>query len=424
MWLPEERDGNHLCGVPILDRYIRQGSREAERRAETRDPSTALVMQGPGGPLNTPTDVIVVGGGAIGMSIAWRTAERGASVTIVDPADGKQASLVAAGMLAPVTEVHYGEEPLLRLNLASADLYPSWIAHLEEVTGCSAGYVQTGTVLVARDGDDRAALDHLLDFQRSLDLDVERLNSRQLRELEPGCASSVRGGVLVKGDHQVDPAALNAALGIACERVGVTTIRAEVKSVDIEGGAVTGVTLAGGDRISAGKVVVAAGAASGEVGGLPAGMFPVRPVKGQLVELSPGTDPCPIHHNVRGLDVYLVPRSDGRVLVGATMEERGWDAEPTAGAVHDLLRYAYELVPGITEMTFKDVHVGFRPGTPDNAPLLGPTSIEGLVAATGHFRNGMLLTPVTADSIAEMLISDELPEAIAPFSPQRFGANA
>ncbi|MFP5299309.1 MAG: glycine oxidase ThiO [Actinomycetota bacterium] len=370
--------------------------------------------------MSTAPDAIVVGGGAIGLSIAWRTARMGASVTVIDPNRADAASSVAAGMLAPVTEVHYGEEPLLQLNLRSAKMYPRWIAELEQEAGTEAGYNPCGTISVARDADDRAALDHLLEFQRSLGLEVERLSATQVKDLEPACTS--RGGVLVQADHQIDPIRLTEALRKACDAVGVRRIEAVVEEVTIDDGAVTNVVLDDGESVGTSTVVVAAGAAASEIKGLPDGLFPVRPVKGQIVELSPGPEPCPITRNVRGLDVYLVPRPDGRLLIGATMEERGWDPSPTAGAVHDLLRYAYELVPGITEMTFTGVRVGFRPGTPDNAPILGATPIAGLIAATGHFRNGILLAPVTADAIADLIVRDELWPAIEAFSADRFGS--
>jgi glycine oxidase len=167
-------------------------------------------------------------------------------------------------------------------------------------------------------------------------------------------------------------------------------------------------------------VVIAAGAWSGALTGVPEGRLPVRPVKGQLLHLKSHHEPCPISRIVRGLDVYLVPRGDGRLVIGATVEERAWDDTVTAGAVHDLLRYAYELVPGVTEMSFLGPRAGFRPGTPDNAPLLGATDVPGLIAATGHFRNGILLTPVTAEAIAHLLATGETRDEIGPFTPMRF----
>lgn len=323
-------------------------------------------------------------------------------------------------MLAPVTEAHYGEEALLRLNLASVDLYPAFVRDLENETGRDVGYRACGTVMVARDQDDNAALSELFSFQHRLGLEVRRLRSRELRETEPALSPSVRGGIEVRGDHQVDNRALLEALISACCSRGVDLVSASVTEVLQTEGGVDGVLVAGGTRIPADAVVVAAGAGSGSIPGVPP--LPVRPVKGQLLHLR-STDGIPLlRHNVRGLDVYMVARPDGRLVVGATVEERGFDPAPTAGAVHDLLRFAYELVPGITELELVEISVGHRPGTPDNAPLLGMTSVPGVIVATGHYRNGVLLLPVTADAIARLVLSGEVPETIAPFSIARFEA--
>jgi glycine oxidase len=364
-------------------------------------------------------DVVVAGAGAIGLAIAWRSAERGASVTVVDPSPGSGASSVAAGMLAPVTEFHHGEQKLLRLNLNSAEMFPAWISQLEAAAEMDTGYRRCGTVMAARDADDIAALRETFAVQQRLGATSSLLRSAELRSIEPALGPHTRGGIEVPNDHQVEPAALTAALLVACERLGVSFMHAEVQEVKIEGGVTTGITTSDGKTIFGKVVVIAAGARSGEISGLPPGVVNVRPVKGQLVELLPGDEPVRLSHNVRGLDVYLVPRSDGRVVVGATVEEKGWDPHPTAGAAHDLLRYAYELVPGITEMRFGSMRVGFRPGTPDNAPLLGPTDVDGLVLATGHFRNGVLLTPITADRISAFLDTGTLSDDISPFLPGR-----
>lgn len=376
--------------------------------------------------MKDPRDVVLIGGGAIGLAVAWkmRSTASDVSVTVVDPDPGSGASGVAAGMLAPVTEVHYGEEALLSLNLASASMYESWVGELEDFTGLPTGYRRSETLVAARDLDDNIALDHLFDFQRSLGLDVQRVRGRECRKLEPGLAPNVRGGILVRGDHQVNPSALVAALKEACVRSGVVFDARSAAAVLSDHDRATGVRLSDGSDIPAGKIIVAAGARSASLDGVPPGTIPVRPVKGQLLHLEALDQPLPITRNVRGLDVYLVPRSDGTLVVGATMEERGWDAAPTAGAVHDLLRFAYELVPGMTECRFVGTRVGFRPGTPDNAPLLGETGVDGLIAATGHYRNGILLVPVTGNSIAELVVNGSAPESILPFSPQRFAGAA
>jgi glycine oxidase len=362
----------------------------------------------------------VVGGGVIGLGIAWRAAMAGLRVTVVDQAPGRGASWAAAGMLAPVTEVHYGERPLLGLNLAAAARWPGFAAEVEEAAGRSVGYRPAGTLAVARDADDNAALEDLYRFQLRCGLDVQRLRSRECRQLEPGLAPSIRGGVLAPGDHQVDNRALVEALLVACQRAGVRFVAGRVAELAVTGDRVTGVVL-GGERLAAGAVVLAAGCWSGGLGGLAAeALVPVRPVKGQLLYLGGPADQPLCQRNVRGLEVYVVPRGDGRVVVGATVEEQGFDTRVTAGAVHDLLRAALELLPDVAELELLETVVGLRPGSPDNAPLLGPAGPEGLVVATGHYRNGILLTPVTADAIAELLASGRVPELIAPFAPGRF----
>jgi glycine oxidase len=379
------------------------------------------------------TDVVVVGGGVIGLAIAWRAAGAGMTVTVVDETPGQGASWAAAGMLAPVTEVHYGERPLLGLNLAAADRWPAFAAEVEEASGQPVGYRPGGTLAVARDADDNAALEDLYQFQLRCGLRVERLRSRECRQLEPGLAPSIRGGVLAAGDHQVDNRALVQALLIACRRAGVQLVEGRVAEPTVAGERVTGVALAGGGRsdggsalaggpvLAAGTVVLAAGCWSGGLGGLAAeALPPVRPVKGQLLYLRGPADEPLCSRNVRGLEVYVVPRGDGRVVVGATVEEQGFDTRVTAGAVHDLLRAALELLPDVAELELIETVVGLRPGSPDNAPMLGPAGPEGLVVATGHYRNGILLTPVTADAIAELLATGRVPDLIAPFAPGRF----
>jgi glycine oxidase len=374
-------------------------------------------------PHQPTSDAVVVGGGVIGLGIAWRAARAGMTVTVVDDAPGRGASWAAAGMLAPVTELHYGEDELLALNLASAARWPGFAAQVEEASGQPVGYRPGGTLAVARDADDNAALEDLYRFQVRCGLDVQRLRSRECRQLEPGLHPGIRGGVLAAGDHQVDNRALVRALLVACERAGVRLVQGRVAELATRGDRVTGVVLDNGETLSAGTVVLAAGCWSGGLGGLAAeALPPVRPVKGQLLYLRGPADQPLCSGNVRGLEVYVVPRGDGRVVVGATVEEQGFDTRVTAGAVHDLLRAAMELLPDVAELELVETVVGLRPGSPDNAPMLGPAGPEGLVVATGHYRNGILLTPVTADAVAELLATGQVPELIAPFGPQRFAA--
>jgi glycine oxidase len=364
------------------------------------------------------SDIAVVGGGVIGLAVARSCAAAGADVTVLDRAPISGASSVAAGMLAPVTELHYGERALLQLNLESAAMFGGWVGELERETGLRTGYRETDTIMVAADADENAALAEVWRFQSSLDLPVERLKGAEARSLEPALSPRVRGAVLVRGDHQVEPRLLADALLASCRLRGVSFIADHAASVESIAGRVSGVTLRSGGGIRASAVVIAAGYASADIGGLEP-LLRVRAVKGQLLELASPDGSDLVQRNVRGHDVYLVPRVGGRLIVGATVEERS-DKMVTAGAVFDLLRDAHELVPGIGEMTLVEARAGLRPGTPDNGPLLGATEIDGLVVATGHFRNGVLLAPVTAQSIAELLSSGRAPESIRPFSPLRF----
>lgn len=365
--------------------------------------------------------MVVIGAGAIGLAIAWRAAQAGLSVTVVDGAPGRGASWAAAGMLAPVTEAHYGEDRLLRLNLAGQRRWPSFARELAEASGRETGYRETGTLVVARHADDNAVLGDLFAYQQALGLAVERLRGRECRALEPALSPRVRGGVLVRGDHQVDNRAFVVALQAAAERAGVTLCRAQATAVETAGDRVRGVRTEQDTVLPAGTVVLAAGHASTRIAGVPtAALPPVRPVKGQLLHLRALSGAAVLERTVRGLDVYLVPRGDGRLVVGATVEERGEDLTVTAGAVLELLRAAEELLPGVAEYGLVETVAGLRPGSPDNAPLIGPTALDGLVLASGHYRNGILLAPITADGVTALLTRGELPEELAGFSPQRF----
>lgn len=375
----------------------------------------------------TEYDAVVVGAGVIGLAVAWRAAQRGVRVALVDPEPGSGASHAAAGMLAPVTEAHYGEEGLLRLNLASARRYPEFVAELEEVSGTSAGFSSGGTLAVAFDSGDRAVLADLAEFHQRLGLDSERLTGRECRAHEPLLAPDVQSGLLVSGDHQIDNRMLVAALLTAIGRTHVQLHRERVAELLVEHDAATGVRLADGRVLHADSVVLAAGCRSTSIPGLPSGVLPpIRPVKGQILRLSVPASAAPfLGHAVRGVvrgrQVYLVPREHGELVIGATAEEQGFDTQVTAGGVYELLRAAHGLVPDVGELPLTEVRAGLRPGSPDNAPILGATDLPGLIAATGHFRNGVLLTPITADAIAECLVSGQLPEEAAGFVPQRFG---
>ncbi|WP_299958513.1 glycine oxidase ThiO [uncultured Modestobacter sp.] len=366
------------------------------------------------------TDVAVAGGGLIGLAVAWRAAQRGLSVTVVDDAPGTGASEAAAGMLAPVTEAAYGEEALLRLCLASVQRWPAFAAELEAASGTPVGLRTAGTLVVGFDADDVAALDALHAYQCELGLVAERLTPSATRRREPALTPRLRGGLAVDGDHSVDGRALHRALLTAAQAAGVRVVPQRVAELLVADGRAAGLRLADGSVLAASAVVLALGARSGGLPGVPP--LPVRPVKGQILRLAgaAGLLSGTVRALVRGRHVYLVPYGEGRLVVGATTEDRGFDATVTAGGVHDLLHDAMEVVPGVSELELVETLARWRPGTPDNAPLLGPCGLPGLVLATGHHRNGVLLTPVTGDVVAGLLADGALPELAAPFTAERF----
>lgn len=375
------------------------------------------------------TDVVVLGAGIIGAATAWRCAQRGLRVTLVDPAPERGAWSTAAGMLAPVTELHYTETALLDLNLDSMRRYPNFVEELTAITGLDVGYRRTGALAVAWDAADLAHLRELQAFAARLGLSADLVGSRHLRELEPALAPGLPGGMLACDDHQVDPRRLHAALLAAGGAAGVTVLRCAA-SVLVERGEerISGVRTDDGAVVSAGQVVLAAGSWSAHVPGLPAqAVPPVRPVKGQTLRLRlPGA--LRLRHvlraTVKGSPVYVVPRADGQLIVGASTEEAGFDQKPRAGAVYELLRDAQSVVPELGEAIFEEVSTGLRPGSPDNAPIVGPSAVDGLIHATGHYRNGVLLTPVTADGVAELVADGTLPDVLRPFDAARFAAVA
>ena len=374
-------------------------------------------------------DVVVVGAGAIGLASAWRLAARGAAVTVVDPAPGGGASTVAAGMLAPVTESRIGEEALLALGMASWALWPSFAAEVEAAAGTPVGYRADGTLVAALDADDRRLLDELVERQRRLGLEVTTLRGREARALEPALAPGVRAGAVAAGERSVDPAALHAALLTASRAAGVDVREGAVERVLVSGdgpdGRATGVVLAGGEMVAAPTVVLAAGSWSGRLAGVPdAARPPVRPVRGEVVTVRPPGDEPLLARTLRGLvhgfTIYLVPRADGRIVVGATVEEKGFDTTVTAGGAYALLRDALALVPGLDDAELVGVRAGLRPGSPDDMPMIGATAVPGLVVATGHYRNGILLTPITAEAVAAAVAGEPVPEAVVACDPRRF----
>ena len=362
-------------------------------------------------------DAVFVGGGVIGLACAWRAAQRGAEVAVVERSERPHAGAtgVAAGMLAPVGELTFGERELLELALRSARLWPDFAAELEEASGVETGYERCGALHLALDRDEAAQLRRRHDLQRELGLEAEWLAPRACRELEPGLTPSFNGGVRAAGEAAVDPRALSVALLAALSASGVEVRSGrEVTSGIWDGERLVGVRTAGAAEgeaeLRADAVVLCNGAWSGVTEWLPEeARPPVRPVKGEVLELRTrvGHEP-PARGIIASERVYLVPRRDGRLIVGATQEEQGFDTTVTAGGALELLREAYRVLPEVAEMELAGAIAGLRPGTPDNLPRIGPGAVDGLVLATGHFRNGILLAPLTAELVAAQLAGKPL----------------
>jgi glycine oxidase len=372
-------------------------------------------------------DAVVVGGGVIGLACAWRAARRGARVRVLERDEvGAGASRVAAGMLAPVGEASWGEEGHMRLALASARSWPSFAAELAADSELEVGYQDSGALYVALDRDDADELQRRFELMESLDLGAEWLRPRMCRELEPGLSPACAAGIHAPRDGAVDPSTLLPSLRAATERAGGEIVaEAEVADALIEDGRLVGVITPDGRDHRAHHVVLATGAWSGAATWLPPeARPPVRPVKGQILTLRGALEQPLCSRIVATERVYVVPRPDGRVVVGATVEERGFDVQVTAGGVHELLREAYRVLPDVAELELVETRAGLRPGTPDNAPLIGPGAIDGLVLATGHYRNGILMAPVTADAIAAQLVSEPPPNDVRVAHPGRFGKGA
>jgi glycine oxidase len=380
-------------------------------------------------------DAVFVGGGVIGLACAWRAAQVGARVVVLERAEPPAgATNVAAGMLAPVGELSYGERDLLEMMLASAALWPEFVAEVEAASGEEVGYRRGGALHVALDRDEAGELRRRHDLQRELGLEAEWLTPRRCRELEPGLTPTFVGGVLAGDDASVDPRRLALALAAALRQAG-GELRTGTEAIDglWSGERLAGVRTApsaetrlGGEETQTREVygeavILCNGAWSGQTAWLPdEARPPVRPVKGEVVELRPREgDPAPAERIVASERIYLVPRPDGRLIVGATQEERGFDTVVTAGGVHELLREAYRVLPDVAEMALTGTIAGLRPGTPDNLPIVGRGAVDGLVLATGHFRNGIILAPLTADAIAATLTGTERPTAIAAADPGR-----
>ncbi|SNB66431.1 glycine oxidase ThiO [Thermoflexus hugenholtzii] len=371
-------------------------------------------------------EIVIVGGGICGLSIGWFLARSGYPVTLLERGGaGLGATWAAAGMLAPHAEAEPGEEGLLPLLRASRDMWADFARELEAASGIPVDYRDEGTLVVALDRDDAERLRFLYEFQRGQGLPTEWLSGYEARRMEPHLSRSVVAAIYSPQDHQVDNRKVARALVEAFRRAGGRLREhTEVTGIVIDENRVLGVRLTRG-FLEARTVILAAGAWSAQIPGLPEEVRPpVRPVKGQMLAVQMPPEAPLIRHVVWGPDAYLVPRRDGRLLIGATVEEKGFDASLTAGGIFRLLRGAWEMLPGIDELPIVEMWAGFRPGSRDDAPILGPTGVEGLILATGHYRNGILLAPITAYAIHHLIARGELPEIAKPFTLERFRSRA
>lgn len=365
-------------------------------------------------------DLLVLGAGVIGLGCAWRAARAGLSVEVVDAGGAERASEVAAGMIAPVGEALWGEDALLAAAVDSAGRWPAFATELEADAGVEVPYRRCGSLHVGLDRDEHAGLRRLHDLHSELGLEASWLRGSECRRLEPGLTTAVTGGYLAPGEAEIDPRALLVALRAAVAFRGVSVVEGRAEELLLDGRRAVGVRLDGGGEIRAGQVLAATGARlGGEL--LPAEVRPpVRPLKGEVLRLRCRPGERPVDRIIASERVYVVPRGGEDVVIGATMEDRGFDLRVTAGGVHELLREAYRAVPEVAELELLECTAGLRPTTPDNTPVVGRTAIEGLLVAGGHHRHGIMLAPVTADAIAAELSGGDAPEAAAALRPERF----
>jgi glycine oxidase len=365
--------------------------------------------------------VCIVGGGVIGLAIGWRLARQGAAVEIFERDDaGRGASWAAAGMLAPVSEVGFEDEGFLALGGESLRLYPEFLDELSGDAGVEVRLDTRGTLLIGLDRDDAERLRRLYDFREHLGLPVKWLSGTEAREIEPLVSPRASSAIWIPDDHQVDNRALVGALKAAFRKCGGTLHEhRSVSEVLLRGGRVTGVRTGEGDT-GASCVVIAAGCWSKQIGGIPKELLPpVRPVKGQIITL--GSDRTySFLHVIRAPDAYFAPKGDGRIVLGASEEDMGFDTTVTAGAVYRLLERGWRAVPSIYDLPIREIIAGLRPGSRDHDPIVGKTTIERLYYATGHYRHGILLTPVTALEICGLILEGKPTGFFAPFAPTRF----
>jgi len=356
----------------------------------------------------------------IGLSVAWRLARENAGKRIVlldANRAGEGTSRVAAGMIAPIAEAGFEDPYFIKFARLSRERYRWFVSEVSSDADAPVTLGEEGSIIVSIHRDDVDAMRRVYEHRRQADLPVEWLTGTQARELEPTLTPRVSAAMWIAYDGQVNPRALLPALVRACVRRGVELHEnARVTRIVIEGDEVNG------ERVEAGVIVLCAGAWSGTIGGMPEDVIPqVRPIRGQILRLTRTAD-FAMKHVVRGPRAYLLPKDDGTVVVGATQEEAGFDATPTAGGVKSILENAWEMVPSIYDLPIERIEVGLRPGTRDHLPLIGPTRIRGLIMATGHFRHGILFAPTTADAVCHGILTGTFGDDVAAFAPDRFAS--
>ena len=370
--------------------------------------------------MKSSSDIIVIGGGIIGCSIAYRLAQQGAKVTVIEKGQpGEEASKAAAGMLAPQAEAAHGlHDPMAELCFASHALYPDFVAELEEVSGIRIGYQTTGSIYVAADFKEAQVLAGLLERQLKAGRPAEEISPQQLGEMEPALTHQIETAIYLPNDHHVNNRQLMRALVAAASQCGVEFIpHTPALGLEFKGERSVGVRLPG--RIISGDTIInAAGCWAGLVDSGNRIQLPVRPIRGQIVCLQ--QQPQPLRHLIHSSGCYLVPWPDGRILVGSTVENVGYNKEVTAKGMQQLLEAAIKVAPDLASAAIQDVWAGLRPDTPDNLPILGTTAIPNLIIASGHFRNGILLAPITAKLIADLIITGHTSISLDLFRPGRF----
>jgi glycine oxidase len=362
-------------------------------------------------------DVAIAGAGAIGAAIAWELAQSGLRVGLFDRADpGREASWASAGIISAAPE-NPGGIPTVPLGKASCALYPEFIAAVEETSGQSVGFRRKGTVEALFSADAISDLSTLIALHHGLGLKAEPLRAEDARELEPALSPEIEAAALRPDEASVDNRLLTQALLAAAKRSGVEIFAGRgVEAICREGNRCTGLKLSG-ETVSAKWTVIAAGSFSSQIEGVKA-YAPVRPAKGQIVALR--ADGLQVERVLWSEKIYLVPRNDGRIVAGATVEHVGYDKTVTAAGLAKVLAAAIELAPALADARIEESWAGLRPDSPDHLPILGPTDLNGLLIATGHFRSGILLAPITAKLIREWITKQQVSVDWERFSPVRF----